>query len=231
MRMRASLALLFLASLTVHAHDLWVEREGSGFTLHYGHERSGHGGARVLEYAPAQVREALCHDTDGRPLKARVSPNWPVRLQGDCAVSLFVFSTGYWSKTPYGTKNLPKTEAGTVIDSWLSVESVKRIDAWGEALTRPLTQGLELVPLENPLRLKPGDKLHLAVFQAGRPATGVTVAYFDQPRGVTDRDGRINIALRRPGFQLIQASLETPLADGKADRRVETAALQFELPQ
>lgn len=229
--MPRSLVFLILASLSVHAHDLWVERDAAGFALQYGHERSGHTGAAVLEYAPEQVREALCHDTDGRPLKARVSRTWPVRLQADCAVSLFVFSTGYWSKTPHGTRNLPKTEAGAVFDSWLSVESVKRIDAWGEPLTRPLIEGLELVPLENPLRLKPGNKLRLAVFQAGRPAAGVTVAYFGQPRGVTDRDGRINIALRRHGLQLIQASLETPLTDGKADRRVETAALQFELPQ
>lgn len=225
------LIFLILASLSVHAHDLWVERDAAGFTLQYGHERSGHTGADVLEYAPEQVREALCYDTAGRPLKARVSRTWPVRLQADCAVSLFVFSTGYWSKTPYGTKNLPKTEAGAVFDSRLSVESVKRIDAWGEALTRPLSQELELVPLDNPLRLKTGDKLHLMVTRAGRPAAGVTVAYFGQPRGVSDKDGRINIALRRSGFQLIQASLETPLADGKADRRIDTAALQFELPQ
>lgn len=229
--MRLPLVLLYLASLTALAHDLWVERDTSGLILHYGHEHSGHGGTKKLEYRPAQVKEALCYNADGRPLMARVSSTWPVRLQAECAVSLFVFSSGYWSKTPYGTKNLSKTAAGTVIDSWLSVESVKRVDAWGEALTRPLTQGLELVPLENPLRLKPGDKLRLAVFQAGRPATGVTVAYFGQPRGVTDKDGRVNIALRRLGFQLIQASLETPLDGDLADRRVETAALQFELPQ
>lgn len=224
-----ALYLLLLLGLTARAHDLWIERDGSVLTLQYGHERSGHEGARILEYKPAQVREALCYNAEGRPAKARVDMAWPVRLQGQCAASVFVFSSGYWSKTPYGTKNLPKTEAGAVFDSWLSVESVKRIDAWGEALTRPLGQGLELAPLQDPLRLKLGDKLHLAVFHAGRPAAGVTVAYFGQPRGVTDKDGRINVTLRRPGLQLIQASLETPLADDKADRRVETATLQFEL--
>lgn len=223
--------LLLLASLCapVLAHDLWITRDGSLHTLHYGHDRSGHAGARVIEYKPEQVRQALCFSTAGRELAGVNGRTWPVTLKGECAASYFVLSTGYWSKTPYGTKNLPRNEAGMVIDSWLSVESVKRIDAWGAALARPLGVELEIVPLDNPLSLRPGDKLHLAVYGAGKPIAGATVAYFGQPRGVTAADGRVNITLRQPGPQLIQASIETPLADGKADRLVQATVLQFEL--
>ncbi|MFN3595310.1 MAG: DUF4198 domain-containing protein [Thiobacillaceae bacterium] len=229
--MSLPILLLTLSCAPVLAHDLWITRDGSLHTLQYGHERSGHEGAKTLEYRPEQVREALCFDPAGRPLRAEFGKAYPATLKGDCAASVFVTSSGYWSKTPHGTRNLPKGEAGTVLDSWLSVESVKRLDAWGSGLARPLTRELEIVPLHNPFSLKAGDKLRLVVALDGRPVAGATLAYFGQPRGVSGADGQVNVRLQRAGFQLIQASLQTPLADGKADRRIDTAALQFELPQ
>lgn len=226
-------ALIFPALLIItahaHAHDLWVERQGNLQTLQYGHERSGHEGAKKLEYKPELLKDAACYGDDGREIRAEIGRGYPITLKGSCAASWFLTSSGYWSKTPYGTKNLPKNEAGTVIDSWRSVESVKRMDAWSSALARPLTQELEIVPLANPLGLKAGDKLRLMATLGGKPAAGVTVAYFGHPRGVSGADGQVNIRLQLPGFQLIQASLETPLNDGKADRLIQSTALQFEI--
>jgi len=96
-------------------------------------------------------------------------------------------------------------------------------------LAKPLTQELELVPLENPITLQAGAKLHLRAYFHGKPAANVTVAYFGKPRGVSGADGTVNIRLNEPGFQLIQASLELPLNDGKADKAIHSAALQFEI--
>jgi nickel transport protein len=228
-QLAATSVLLLIFACHAQAHDLWIERQGSSHALHYGHERSAHEGAKKLEYKPGWVRTAACFNTAGKDLPAELRHGYPTTLKGDCATSWFLASSGYWSKTPYGSRNLPKTEAGPVLDSWLSVESVKRVDAWGEALARPLTRELEIVPLADPLRLKAGDKLRLAVYLAGKPATGATVAYFGLPRGVTGNDGQLNVRLKEAGLQLIQASLETPLADGKADRLVQATALQFEV--
>lgn len=229
-RMRLRLPLLSaMLAFTAHAHDLWVERQGLVLTLQYGHERSGHEGAKKLEYRPEQVRQALCFDTEGKALRAEVGQTYPLTLKGPCAVSFFLTSSGYWSKTPYGTKNVPKTEADAVLDSWLAVESVKRLDQWGSALARPLTRELEIVPLGDPLRLEAGDKLRLMVTLDGKPLAGATVAYFGHPRGVSGADGQVNVRLLQGGFQHIQASLETPLEDGKADRLVQTTSLQFEV--
>lgn len=226
------LSRLFLAAAIIvpaQAHDLWLERQGPVHTLQYGHVGSSHEGAKKLPYRPEQVRQALCFDSDGRPLRAEVGLAYPLTLRGACAASFFLTSSGYWSKTPYGTKNLPKTEAGAVLDSWLAVESIKRLDAWGPALSQPLTPELEIVPLNDPLRLKAGDKLRLMVTLRGQPAAGATLAYLGRPRGVSGTDGRVNLRLQRPGLQLIQASLTTPLDDGKADRLMQSTALQFEL--
>lgn len=224
------LACLLAAPGSALAHDLWIERDGPLFTLAYGHERSAHEGAKTLEYAPESVRQAACFNAAGRQIDAELRRGYPATLKGDCAASWFFVSSGYWSKTPYGTKNVAKDQAGAVIESWLSLETVKRIDRWGPGLGHALRRELELVPLENPLALKAGDKLRLAVWFQGRPAAGVSVAYFGKPRGVTDAEGRINIRLQHPGFQLLQASLERPLDDGKADKAVHAAGLQFDLP-
>ncbi|HNQ03207.1 MAG TPA: DUF4198 domain-containing protein [Thiobacillaceae bacterium] len=222
-----------LAALTVFApialaHDLWVERQGPLHTLQYGHLYSSHGGATTVTYKPGQVKEAACFGHDGKRMRAETSQTYPVTLKGVCAASWFLTSSGYWSKTPYGTQNLGRNEAGPVLDSWLSVESVKRLDHWGPGLARPLTRELEIVPLGNPLELKVGDKLRLDITLGGKPAAGVTVAYFGQPRGVSDANGQINVRLRRPGVQLIQASLETPLREPGADRLIQSTSLQFE---
>jgi nickel transport protein len=222
-------ACLLLLHASVQAHDLWIERSGDLHTLAYGHERSGHEGAKALEYKPEIVKQAACFDSAGQEVKVERGRGFPATMKGDCAASWFFTSSGYWSKTPYGTKNLPKSEAGAVIDSWLSVEGVKRIDEWGSGLQRALTRQLELVPQDNPLKLRAGDKLRLTAWFQGKPAAGVTVAYFGKPRGVSDGEGRVNIRLQNPGFQLIQAGLDLPLNDAKADKAVHSSSLQFDI--
>lgn len=226
---RALALLVLLLALPARAHDLWIERDGPLHTLSYGHERSSHEGAKSLEYAPETVKQATCFNVAGKAIDAEPRRGHPATLRGDCAASVFLVSSGYWSKTPYGTRNLPKHAAGAVIESWLSIESVKRIDRWGAAMAHPLTRDLELVPRENPLTLNTGDKLHLTAWFQDKPAAGVTVAYFGQPRGVTDAEGRINIRLRNPGVQFIQASLTLPLNDGMADKVIHTGNLRFEI--
>ncbi len=224
------LLLLCLLPTLACGHELWIERSGPLHSLAYGHDGAGHNGVKRLEYRPDSLKQALCYNTSGQPQSAQRGQGYPVTLTGDCATSWFLLSSGYWSKTPYGSTNLPKTEAGAVIDSWLSLEAVKRIDRWGAALAQPLSQELELVCADNPLTLKSGDKLRLFAYYQGKPAAGVTVAYFGKPRGVTGPDGALNIRLTRPGLQRVEASLERPLNDGKADKALHTSALQFEIP-
>lgn len=214
----------------VLAHDLRIERDGRTHALVYGHERSGHEGVKSIEYKPDSVKESLCFNAAGQEIDSRRSAGLPATIQGDCASSWFLISSGYWSKTPYGTTNRPKNETDAVIESWLSIEGVKRIDEWGPGLARPLTQSLELSPLNNPLKLGIGDKLRLRAWYRGKPAAHVTVAYFGRPRGVTDAGGKINIRLASPGFQSIHGSIESPLNDGKADKAIHATSLQFELP-
>jgi nickel transport protein len=117
------------------------------------------------------------------------------------------------------------------VKSWLSHDSVKRIDRWAKPLAKPLAAGLELIPLEDPLRLRKGKKLHLRVTFDGSPVEDADVAYDGRPRGRPGPDGAINIRLRHGGFQAIQASVTRAIASDKADEVIHSTHLNFELPE
>ena len=223
------LGLLSLAT-TAAAHDLWVEPSGGAYIVRYGHHpQVSHEGARDIPYAPSIVKSVTCTDAAGNPSPARVGSTPPVEIAGDCAVLYVLTSSGYWSKTPAGTKNLKKTEATSPLRSWQSFESVKHISQWGAGAAKPLGLPLEIVPAANPLTLQDGDKLGLRVLAKGQPVANAVVTYDGKPRGETDADGAINIRVRHGGLQLIQASTRTPHAGPEADEVVHTTALTFAL--
>lgn len=230
MRLPLLLAVLAIAP-PAFAHDLWLKKDGKRWTLYQGHRHSAHAGAETLAYGSTFVTDARCLDLRGGPRPLAVAGTSPWTASGDCAALRIDVSSGYWSKTPWETKNQPKNEVPGALKSWLSTESLKRIDRWSPTFGQPLGSGLEVVPTTDPLALKAGDKLVVRVTLDGQPRAGVPVAYHGDTRGETDPDGRVAIRLRHPGVQLISASVELPLKDGKADVALQAATLQFELPQ
>jgi nickel transport protein len=184
-----------------------------------------------VEYEADWVREGRCFDAAGASIPFEAEDVYPYRLRGECAAAIVAISSGYWTKTPYGTQNVPKNEARMPIKSWLSYDSVKRIDHWTEALGRPLAEGLELTPLEDPLSLRKGKKVHLLVTFDGKPVQDAVVAYDGKPRGQPGQDGTINIRVRHGGFQVIQATLTRPIASEKADEVIHSTNLNFEIPE
>lgn len=211
------------------AHDLWIDRNGSNHTLYQGHVHSAHIGAAVVPYNPAIVASVLCQKTGGSATAMAFSSTHPVKFTGNCASVLVSVSSGYWTKTVWDTKNTPKIGISGVLKSWKSEESVKLINQWTPASTRPVTKGLEITPLSDPFKLAVGDKITVLVTDNGKPKAGVPVAYQGNTRGTSGDDGRISLRIRKVGMQLISASTETPLADGKADLLIRATTLQFGL--
>lgn len=209
------------------AHDLWLEEQEGRLILFKGHRYSSHGGAAEIEYSSSEILRAVCFDAPGEPRDVPIRKTYPLEIPGDCAASYVLTSSGYWSKTPFGTKNLPKDQARQSIRSWLSYESAKRLDAWNRDLARPLTPDIELTPTHDPLKLSKGDKIRLRVTRGGQPLAGVQVAYDGKTRGQTGKDGRVNIRLKRDGLQLIQASWTEPGDGQKADEVVHSTTLVF----
>lgn len=221
------IAGLFISS--AHAHDLWLEKAGKQWTLYQGHRHSSHAGSDTLDYGKNFVTIATCLDARGGKRSLTDAGGAPWTARGECAALLLEMSSGYWSKTPWETRNAPKTEVSGAMKSWLSKDSLKRIEQWGAPFAQPLGGGLEIVPTTDPLALRPDEKLVVRVLLAGRPVAGAPVAYHGDTRGETDADGRIALRLRHGGMQLISTSVELPLKDGKADVEILAATLQFEI--
>ncbi len=133
----AVLVVFLLSAAGVHGHDLWLEKCEGGYLLLYGH---------------------IGTDGDGKASEVEIAREVPVRIAGSYAVVYVLMSQGYWSETPFEMKNLPKDEAGTSIRTWLSFESVKRIDQWVDGSSSPLTEGLEIIPVRKPLVLSEGRR-------------------------------------------------------------------------
>lgn len=224
---------ILAVSLTTSAaaHDLWLDKETGGYTLYQGHQHSAHTSAEVVPYEPAAVTSATCLEQGGTSKALAQSKTHPVKLTGDCGAVLVSFSTGYWTKTAWETRNAPKTGIPGVMKSWLSEDSVKRIDRWTPASTQSIGNGLEITPVSDPFKVAVGDKLVVLVTENKKPKAGVPVAYQGHTRGATANDGKIAIRIRHGGVQLISASIEVPLNDGKADTAIRATALQFELPK
>lgn len=226
---RLAVLVLVLASATAQAHDLWIERAPGGLAVCYGHARSQHEGAALIDLSPESVLRIDCFQGDGSRAEPALAHDGRVLITGGCAAAFVLVSTGYWTKTPVGTKNVSKREASQPIRSWRSVESAKRIDAWGDPFSRPLTRDFEITVLEDPLTLRPGSKIRLLVTLDGSPVKGAAVTYDGETRGVTGQDGRVNLKIRRAGFQVIQAGISTPLGSDEADETVYTTNLNFEI--
>ncbi len=222
-------AFLLLFASIVLAHDLWVDREGDYYVLYYGHLYPSKGESRFLEYNPSDVISFKCFSEQGKLKTSSFERTYPVRLKGKCAVVYAQIFSGYWSKTITETKPVPKDKARWVMESWQSYESVKRIYTWSEELKKPLTEDLEIVPTEDPFRVKVGDKITLIVFYKGNPVKNTLVYYEETFIGNTDENGKINVRIRHKGIQVIQASFKLKADGVKADYTVITSSLIFTL--
>ncbi|MGE5344164.1 MAG: DUF4198 domain-containing protein [Candidatus Omnitrophota bacterium] len=219
------IGLLMIASHCM-AHDLWLEKEQNALKLLYGHKQSTHGGDTYLTYDPKQVKEVKGL-INGNIENVNFDKNYPVTVKPIYDATFACYSSGFWTKTVYGTLNISKENQKNVVKSWYSEESVKFIHRWSENAAKPLTENLELNSLVDPAKLKPGDKIRLLVTYKGKPVKDVPVAYGDEPRGTTDDQGKINIRIQRAGFQIISASLTRPGDGIKADEVITTTSLNF----
>jgi nickel transport protein len=223
------LPFIFFIALSAHAHDYWFERDAKGYALFQGHVFSSHEGEARVPYDPSIVLGVQCLRPEGDVVAPALARAYPVRIEQRCAAVLARTNSGYWTQTLNETLNRPKSQVPGAIRGWLAQETIKRVDAWSAAASRPISDGLELTPLDDPFALKPGDKLRVLVTWRGKPRRGVAVAYDGDTRGATASDGLVNIRIRHPGTQILSASFEENVRETNADKIVHGSILQFEL--
>ncbi len=231
---RRSLPLLLVALFLVlpasgvFAHDYWIEKRGDDFMLVFGH------GSQRSEFDASKVKTLKAFDNQGREMgvtKEKKGTEILLKPEGQPSLLFVEVDDGYWSKTIYGWKNLPKRKASRVVESTRSFYYSKALLSWNETLQRPLSDArLDIIPLQDPKNLKAGDLLPLRVLYQGNPISGVEVEGGDHQKvATTDREGVAKVRLSK-GHHLFSVNYREPLKnDPDADTLSITATLTFEV--
>ncbi|WVT74166.1 DUF4198 domain-containing protein [Sinorhizobium chiapasense] len=110
--------------------------------------------------------------------------------------------------------------------------SIGLVHAHGELPDFP-AQPLQIVPLDNPIGLKPGERFRVRLLLDGRPLEGkeIILDYAGLPELVaekTDANGEAEVTLRNAGVNILAVSHAIPLeGNAAADKKGLTATLTF----
>jgi nickel transport protein len=221
-------ALLFALVPGAWAHDFWVEQSGKELLLIFGH------GDQREEFDISRVTAIKAFSSGGGEIEVRREKKGKGLLLQPLEPPSWVWvgiDNGYWSKTIYGWKNLPKRKASRVVEANLSICYAKCLLTWNDAPLRPAGDALlDIILLGNPWGMTAGDLLPFKVFFRGKATPGIPVEGRDHERvATTDKDGNGRVRMNK-GRQLLSVSYKEPAKDDPdADFITYAATLTFEV--
>jgi nickel transport protein len=220
-------ASLLALPVGARAHDLWLEPRGGVLVLRYGHR-----GGEQLDLDAAKVKTVLCRNgraaaTDVRAA-SKVSPK-ELHTPSRCDVASAFLDGGFWSLTPDGERNLPRSRVPDAVRSWQSKQWAKWIDVRSPSAGEPLGDELEILPVGDLSRVRQGDKATFRVLWQGKPAAGAVLAIDHRPLGETDAEGACRVKVRASDVESVSATLKRPLGTPEADTLTAEASLTFEV--
>ncbi len=148
------------------------------------------------------------------------------------------------NEVPAGVKVLGSTYSAQFAKAIINVGNISKLD---KTAVTPLGQGLEIVPLENPIHLREGDYLPFQLFFNGKPLQkpakdpeikATYTGFSSEPDstawvGELDNNGIARMRLQRYGVWKIHVRYETDSLpkelEGKADKAAYGASLTFEV--
>ncbi len=223
-------SFLLMQASNVAAHEFWIEHSGKDFTLIYGH------GAHREDFDVARVQDVKAFNAKGKAIEVQREKKDKallLRPANEPALLLVGINNGYWSKTIYGWKNLPKRQASRVVEAIRSFNYSKALVSWGDWAEKPIGDAkLDIIPLKNPFALKAGERLPVKVLYQGSPLPNVEVEGGDHDAvATTDKNGVAQVKIFK-GYQVITVTYREPLkSDPDADFFSTTTTLTFEVKQ
>jgi len=221
-------ALVIFQASGAYAHDFLIEQKGQELLLVYGH------GAQAMEFEESKIVQLRAIDTEGKELAVQKEHRYKallLKIAGQPASVMAEIDNGYWSKTIYGWKELPRRKASRVVEAIRSLYFTRTLLSWsGGVQDASGATRLEIVPMADPFVLKPGDQLPVKVLGSGKPLSGIEVIGFDHAkRGTTDKEGIIKVPLTK-GINLVTVEYKEKIKDDPdADALSLTATLTFEV--
>jgi nickel transport protein len=203
------------------AHDIWITLAGPADArraiINYGHpyDRPPTVADKIIDIfaitknGQESLIQGLRTTRDGEWLVVETKP---FHDDGHTLIAVR-YDNGYWIKTADGYRNATNREVPDAVEGLWSVKFGKTLTGIETPWDKILGHELEIVPLSDPLTVKPGETLRLRVLFRGKPlpagkierGDGVTVvAEADIPRFTTDTDGVAEVPIVKSGpMQLV----------------------------
>jgi len=160
-------AAIVLFAQPLSAHDMWLQEIDGGFSIALGHE------GQTDPYESARVKDVTGYTENGWTVELDIErEKEECRVMADeafCAIGAFL-DNKYWMKTTEGWKNQRQRKGLEILEEGHSYKFTKHVVKWCNLLAKPLGQRFEIVPLQDPTRLKEGDRLPVKIFFEGKPA-------------------------------------------------------------
>lgn len=230
-------ALVLAGVSSARAHDLWLEPDSVGVKAVYGHAGEGEGAERSRLFAVEAVLPGgkVVSLLDGVKPAGKTMPPLalPPAAQGARLIAAR-YDGGFWVKTPAGSRNTNRLNIPDALESMWSRKFATLILPGVGPLPAALGRGLEIVPLADPLTLKPGAALKVRVDLDGKPLAGVALTHGDPAKeevvkAEADGTGVASVILR-PGLNLLTVSRRVPgSAPALAAEDALAATLAFDI--
>jgi nickel transport protein len=223
--------MTMLSAGSALSHDVWIEKNENQLTVVWGHAD------KTEAYDPAKVEKVWAYGLSGQTVPVNIEKKADKAViipDKNAAVVALLFNSGYWTKTTDGFKNNSKKGMTDVIESFHSVRFSKILLKWSDELKKPLATEIDIVPLQNPFKMKAGDTLPLKVFYKGKPLPEATIYGVGkrEQKIKTDKDGLAKVIIEKAGTQKIGAMHKIQLAnDPDADYLVRTINMIFEVKE
>ncbi len=230
-RILAALPLLWLAPAGAAAHGIWLAERAGALAIVYGV------GPQDEAYKPEKVTSIVARSGAGEARPAKIAPQKShalIEAPKDAALFAVALDNGFWSKGADGKwVNQPKSAVPNAQSSSRSLKFNTHILAATGGAPKPTGAALEILPLADVFKLKPGDDLTVQVLFEGKPLPNVAL-YPDYVNDAnaksvkTDADGKAKLFVKNNGLNVIGVSHAKPTPDDKdADRLSYFATLSF----
>lgn len=229
------------------AHDVWL-------TLSHGsvvprlHVHYGHPDDLQMPQVDKVVELSATSAEGARVLTTRLTPSptapiltsEPVPGAGSALISAR-YDNGFWVKAPDGEyRNTTRRFVPGATEAITSVKFAKLIAGQGAPWATAVGHDLEIVPMQDPLAVKPGGSLQVKVLFHGQPVAGASVVRSDGetliaqdklPTVTTDANGVADIPVEKPGGEVLTVSrrVSPSVTPALADADTYSATLAFML--
>ncbi|WP_375503288.1 DUF4198 domain-containing protein [uncultured Nostoc sp.] len=192
------------------AHVVWFDYKNGEYDILFGHPEDG-----PETYETSRFKQAIVYDTNKQILPFDLDQKQDalsLTAGKNVAAIQGFFDNGYFARLSNNEYlRITEQEIPKYDNVGHYLKYTKAFYDWSDALAKPFNLPLEILPLQNPLAVVPGESLLVQVLSEGKPITDdVTVEYLGQVVA-KNLDGTFSIPITQEGLeQPIEASYSLP---------------------